>query len=181
MKFRHAIAATLATVLATFAVAACEVPEDDGKTAADRVQTKDAAKKDAKNKSAGKQKGDNKTKGQKAGAEDVEQVVEEEPAAEEKTETAGQAQARQSAEAYLDYSAFSRKGLIEQLEYEGFSTKDATYGTDAQDANWNDQAALSAKQYLDMSSFSRQGLIEQLQYEGYTVEQATFGVTKVGL
>jgi Host cell surface-exposed lipoprotein len=50
-------------------------------------------------------------------------VVEEVPA-----ETVGQENARQSAEDYLAYSAFSRQGLIAQLEYEGYSTKDATYG-----------------------------------------------------
>ena len=30
--------------------------------------------------------------------------------------------------AYLDYSHFSRSGLISQLKYEGFTTKQATYG-----------------------------------------------------
>jgi hypothetical protein len=29
---------------------------------------------------------------------------------------------------YLDYSAFSRSGLIDQLEYEGFSKAQAVYG-----------------------------------------------------
>jgi Host cell surface-exposed lipoprotein len=32
------------------------------------------------------------------------------------------------AAAYLDYSAFSRRGLIAQLKYEGFTTAQATYG-----------------------------------------------------
>ncbi|WP_202409606.1 Ltp family lipoprotein [Halobacillus litoralis] len=31
------------------------------------------------------------------------------------------------AQDYLDYSSFSRSGLIDQLIYEGFSTEDATY------------------------------------------------------
>ncbi|GAA1595901.1 Ltp family lipoprotein [Actinoplanes couchii] len=67
------------------------------------------------------------------------------------------------------------------LENDGFSTKDATVGVDAQKANWNEQAAKKAQQYLDFSSFSRAGLIKQLKYEGFTTAQATYGVKKVGL
>jgi hypothetical protein len=37
-------------------------------------------------------------------------------------------QAAKSAASYLKYSAFSRSGLIEQLEYEGFTTAQAEYG-----------------------------------------------------
>ena len=56
--------------------------------------------------------------------EEVEPVEEAEPVEEEPpAETAGQENARESAEGYLDYSAFSRKGLIDQLEYEGYSTQ----------------------------------------------------------
>ena len=64
--------------------------------------------------------------------------------------------------------AFSRTGLIKQLEYEGFSAKDATYGVDASGSNWAKQAAIKAKEYLDTMAFSRSGLIDQLEYEGFT-------------
>jgi Host cell surface-exposed lipoprotein len=67
-----------------------------------------------------------------------------------------------------DFSAFSRKGLIEQLssEYgEGFSKADAIYAVNHLDVDWNDQAAKSAKNYLDQSASSRQGLIGQLSSE----------------
>ena len=37
-------------------------------------------------------------------------------------------QAAKAAQNYLDMSSFSRSGLIEQLEYEGYTTKQATYG-----------------------------------------------------
>ena len=100
---------------------------------------------------------------------------------EQVTETVNQKNARQKAEQYLDYSAFSRQGLIEQLEYEGFSNTDAEYGTDAINADWREQAALKAKEYLDYSSFSRQGLIDQLVYEGFTQKQAEYGVSTTGL
>ena len=72
--------------------------------------------------------------------------------------------------------AFSRTGLIKQLEYEGYSTADATYGVDAQNADWNQQAALKAEEYLDFMSFTRSELISQLEYEGFTSEQAVHGV-----
>lgn len=94
--------------------------------------------------------------------------------------TTGEKNALRSAREYLSFSAFSYTGLIKQLEYEGYSTEEATYAADNCNANWNEQAAKSAKEYLDMSSFSRQELINQLIYEGYTQEQAEYGVTRNG-
>lgn len=82
---------------------------------------------------------------------------------------------------YLDFMAFSRSGLIDQLEYEGFTTADATLGVDSRDTDWNEQAWKKAEEYLDYTSFSRSGLIDQLEYEGFTTEQATYGVDKTGL
>jgi len=96
-------------------------------------------------------------------------------------ETASQANARESAASYLSFMAFSRSGLIDQLEYEGYSTADATYGVDAQNADWNQQAALKAEEYLDFMSFTRSELIDQLLYEGFTQSEATYGVNQVGL
>ncbi|WP_369821716.1 Ltp family lipoprotein [Pseudonocardia sp. EC080610-09] len=87
----------------------------------------------------------------------------------------------ESAESYLDYSAFSRKGLIDQLEYEEFSTADATYAVDHVTVDWNEQAAKSAKSYMDYSSFSRGSLIDQLEFEGFTAAQAKHGADSVGL
>ena len=86
-----------------------------------------------------------------------------------------------SARDYLEYTAFSRSGLIKQLEFEGYSTADATSAVDSLNTDYNAQAAKAAKDYLDYSSFSRSGLIEQLMFEGYTAEQATYGVDQTGL
>lgn len=94
--------------------------------------------------------------------------------------TTGEKNALRSAREYLNFSAFSYTGLIKQLEYEGYSTEEATYAADNCNANWNEQAAKSAKEYLNVSSFSRQELINQLIYEGYTQEQAEYGVTQNG-
>ena len=75
---------------------------------------------------------------------------------------------------------FSYSGLIKQLEFEGYSTEDATYAADNCDADWNEQAAKKAKQYLETMAFSRDGLIEQLEFEGYTAEQAAYGAEQNG-
>lgn len=93
--------------------------------------------------------------------------------------TVSQANARESAESYLAFSAFSRTGLIEQLEYEGYAVADAEYAVDAVGADWSEQAAKSAESYLDFSAFSYSGLVEQLEYEGFTSKQATFGADAV--
>lgn len=95
--------------------------------------------------------------------------------------TASQNNAVRDAKSYLDYTAFSRQGLIDQLEYEGYSNADAAYGADHSGADWKEQAEKSAKSYLDYSAFSRQGLIDQLEYEGYTHEQAVYGADGAGL
>jgi len=92
----------------------------------------------------------------------------------------GKLNALRSAESYLRYSAFSYKGLIEQLEFENYSNEEAKYAADNCGADWNEQAAKSAKSYLEYSSFSRQGLIEQLEFEGFTHEQAVYGAEAVG-
>ena len=96
-------------------------------------------------------------------------------------ETAGQANARAKGEEYLSISAFSRKGLVKQLKFEGFSKKEAKYGADAQNANWKEQAALKAEEYLDISAFSGPGLIRQLMFDGFTRKQAEYGVKQAGL
>lgn len=92
-----------------------------------------------------------------------------------------------SAYDYLDYSSFSRQGLIDQLSSKygaGFNVVDATWAVDQLDADWKKQAVRSAKEYLDYSSFSRQGLIDQLSSPygaQFTLEEATYAVNMIGL
>jgi len=121
--------------------------------------------------------------GTNAGKKDNAPVKEKAEAAQESgpVETVSQENARESAEDYLDLTAYSRSGLIGQLKFEGFSVKDATYGVDSLHANWNEQAAKSAQDYLDLTSYSRTGLIGQLKFEGYTQAQAVYGVNQAGL
>ena len=94
--------------------------------------------------------------------------------------TLGEKNALNTAKQYLNYTAFSYKGLIDQLEYEGYTNAEAKFGADNCGADWNEQAAKCAQQYMDYTSFSRSGLIDQLEYEGFTKEQAEYGVKAVG-
>ena len=103
------------------------------------------------------------------------------PATTESGITPGQRNAVRAAKDYLAYTAFSRQGLIEQLEFEDYSTQDATFAVDYVAPDWNIQAAKAAQNYLDYTAFSRQGLIDQLMFEGYTSAQAQYGVDQTGL
>ncbi len=96
-------------------------------------------------------------------------------------ESLAETNAREKALEYLGNLAFSRESLIRQLEFDGFSSTDATYGVDALDVDWNSQAELKAQEYLDYTTFSRKGLIAQLMYEGFTKAQARHGADSVGL
>jgi len=91
-----------------------------------------------------------------------------------------QKNAVKSAKDYLAYTAFSDTGLIKQLEYEQYSTEDATYAADHCGADWNEQALISAKNYLDYTAFSYTGLVNQLEFEGFTTDQSTYGVDHCG-
>ena len=96
------------------------------------------------------------------------------------TVSTGMKNALKSAGTYLSFSAFSHVGLVRQLEFEGYTNKEATYAADNCGADWNEQAAKSAKTYLSFMSFSKKGLIQQLEYEGFTKSQAEYGVKQNG-
>lgn len=99
----------------------------------------------------------------------------------EPASTVSQRNAVRSAEDYLDFAAFSREGLIKQLEFDDFSTADATFAVDHITVDWNEQAAKAAEGYLDFSGFSRGGLIAQLEFDGFTPAQAAYGAAAAGL
>ena len=84
------------------------------------------------------------------------------------------------AQNYLNVSAFSYSGLIDQLEYEGYSTEAATKAVDSLDVDWMEQAAKKAESYMSISAFSRSGLINQLEYEGFSAAEAEYGAAAVG-
>lgn len=94
--------------------------------------------------------------------------------------TMGQQNALRSAMQYLSHSPFSHDGLVEQLEYEGYTSEEAVYAADNCGSDWNEQALKSANSYLSHSAFSHQGLVDQLMYEGFTSEQAAYGADNCG-
>jgi len=89
--------------------------------------------------------------------------------------SSGERNAVQKAKEYLDFMHFSYEGLVEQLEFEGFTHSDAVYGAEHCGADWYEQAVGKAREYLDFMSFSYDGLVEQLEYEGFTHDQAVHG------
>ena len=95
--------------------------------------------------------------------------------------TRGEQNALNKANDYLEFMSFSRSGLIDQLEFEGYTTSEAEYAVDNCGADWDEQAVLKAEEYLDFMSFSRSGLIDQLEFEGFTYDQASAAATAVGL
>jgi uncharacterized protein YecT (DUF1311 family) len=100
--------------------------------------------------------------------------------------TGPQKNAIRAAQSYLNISAFSRDGLIEQLSSQagnGFNIHDATKAVDSLNVDWNQEAVKSAKQYLQMMGFSCSGLIQQLSSRAggkFTEKQATFGAQRAG-
>lgn len=96
-------------------------------------------------------------------------------------ETLSQKNAVEKAISYISLMPFSYEGLVEQLEYEKFSSEDAAYGATYCGADWYEQAVLAAENYLDLIPFSHDGLVEQLEYDGFTHEQAVHGVEENGL
>ena len=80
------------------------------------------------------------------------------------------------AQNYLRTMPFSKSGLIQQLKFEGFSTRQATRAAVSVRVSWKSQAAKMAKNYLETMPFSKSGLLEQLKFEGFTTGQAAYGV-----
>lgn len=81
--------------------------------------------------------------------------------------------ALEKALSYLDTSIpFSFKGLVEQLEYEGFSSDASLYAVEQCDVDWDSNAIHAVYDYLDYSPYSYQFLLNYLEFDGFTNEQA---------
>lgn len=84
------------------------------------------------------------------------------------------------AEQYINYTAFSKEGLRDQLRYEGFTEGQIDYALSTLAVNYNDQAAKKALQYQNSNlNLSKQGIYDQLRYEKFTPEQAQYGVNSL--
>jgi hypothetical protein len=75
---------------------------------------------------------------------------------------------------YLSGIYMSRLGLIDQLEWEGFSTDEATYGTDSTGADWYSQAYGKAVELM-AEGYTEQEAYEYLLNDYYAEDEAWFG------
>ena len=81
---------------------------------------------------------------------------------------------------YLQYTAFSRQGLADQLMVaEAFSDEDSTFAVANVGADWDEQATKKAHDYLGQMAFSKRGLIDQLMSEGFTTKESKLGAANV--
>ena len=97
----------------------------------------------------------------------------------EKRATVGEKAALDKSNEYLSIMHFSKEGLRQQLEYEGFTTEEIDYAINNQSVDWSEQALGKGKEYMNTMSFSKTGLKEQLLFEGFTDEQATYAVNEI--
>lgn len=162
------------------APAAAAAPSEDPAVAAAQAEADAKAKAEADAAAKAKAEADAAAKA-KADADAAAAKAAAEAEAAAKKGTLSQQNALRKAESYLDFTAFSRTGLIQQLEFEKYSVEDATWAVDRVTVDWNEQAAKKAKSYLEYTSFSRPGLVEQLIFEGFTAEQAEYGTSTTGL
>jgi hypothetical protein len=90
----------------------------------------------------------------------------------------GQRNALAKARDYLRYTAFSNKGLVNQLVSEGFSVDESEFAVANVGADWGEQAAKKAREYLSYDSFSQSGLERQLAFDGFTQSEAEAAAAK---
>ena len=88
-------------------------------------------------------------------------------------------QAVAMAREYLSHMAFSRKGLREQLEYEGFSSETASRAVKAVYSDENGNCLRCARNYMQHMTFSKAGLRGQLEYEGYSAAAINYAIGEV--
>lgn len=96
------------------------------------------------------------------------------------TVTVGMQNALKKGESYMRWAGFSKKGLFDQLKYEGFSDEECTYAVETIQADWNASCAKKAQSYMSWGSFSRKELINQLKYEGFIDSEIAHGLAAVG-
>ena len=98
---------------------------------------------------------------------------------EEKTSKTELDNAIESAEAYNKVFAYSKKGLIENLKYEGFSEEIAECAVKSINVNWKENCVRSAYSYLDLFDMSKKELIHQLDYDGFTTEEIDYAMNQI--
>lgn len=95
------------------------------------------------------------------------------------TASLGERNALKKAESYLNYTSFSKEGLRDQLEYEGFTSDEIEYALEHIVVNWNEQALDTAESYLRYTSFSEIGLRDQLEYEEFLPDEIDYAMDNI--
>jgi len=91
-------------------------------------------------------------------------------------------QARVTAHEYLVVVAFSRDGLINQMQIaDGFPPDVSAEAVDALDVDWNEQALRAATQHLEGEPMTRDELVRLLtsEFGQYTIAQAEYAADHV--
>lgn len=177
-----------------------EVEKDESEVAAEKVEIKEEKKETAKVEKEPELTEEEKAEIETKKKEEVKKAEEEKIKAQEEREVAeatkkkeeeesmivdgfsvSQKNAIRQAEQYIGYTAFSKSGLVTQLEFEGYSNEESTVAVEHIDVDWKDQAVKKAEQYMEYTAFSRSGLIQQLTFEGYSQADADYAATQVGL
>ena len=94
----------------------------------------------------------------------------------------GERNALASAQTYLSVMNFSYQGIIDMLEYEGYSETECKYAADNCGADWNEQASKAARVYVEneeLTSEDRDYLIGSLEADGFSTEEAEHGANSV--
>lgn len=87
-----------------------------------------------------------------------------------------------TAMSYLDFMAFSKNDLIQQLQHDGYTDNAISNALDLLEkdyVSWDIEAVKKAQEYMETFSFSQQRLYEQLVHDGFTEEQANYGASYV--
>lgn len=94
--------------------------------------------------------------------------------------TPAQRAALYAAKQRLSRTPYSRQGLLQCLEQDGYAPLDAAYAADHCGADWERQAVRCVRLYLSERPFPLRQLLAQLMEAGFTESQARYGASKNG-
>ena len=98
------------------------------------------------------------------------------PSDDDQGPTVEQNNALAAAANYLASTAFSRQGLIDQLEIDGFEASVAIFAVDNIEVDWNEQCYKKAGDYVSDPEFSVESLMDLLVADGFTEDQIAYAV-----
>ena len=84
------------------------------------------------------------------------------------------------AKIYIGVMPFSHGGLVQQLEFEGYTYEAAVYAADNCGADFREEALKAAANYLSVVPFSHTALIDQLVFDKYLNADAVYAADNCG-